>query len=244
MIMGDPPNSGRESHKRKYSFFVFIFIGVIFFFICTVLYLTSKEKKNNLLLKNSETLSQNGDLRIKKEIKDIQNTSQFVLNTKKNIEEFRGRKTTEINSQKIIVQVKSETKDNQISHSSIEATKQSEPFILYFNFKNHELSPASIDLIKNIFSKIQKLKGRLIIEGHTCSIGTKESNTELSKKRAQTVANTFRGLGLGMNVRMSLFSFGETNPIGDNQTPEGRDKNRRVIIHFIPDDKVQWSSDH
>lgn len=237
MVMGDPPDSEREFHNKKNFFFVLIGISAIFIFLCTTLYLTSKGKKDNLSLKDSETIMHPVDLRkkngeVKNDAQDVQNKSLPFINQKKHIE--REKNNTKTTPQQKIEQKKDETKENLLSDSKIRS-KQPDASILYFNYKNYDLSPAAIEKIEKVFYNIRQLKGRLIIEGHTCSIGSKEFNTDLSNKRARAVANTFREIGLGMNVRIFLFSFGESNS-NDNQASDGRDKNSRVIIRFIPDE--------
>jgi succinyl-CoA synthetase beta subunit len=65
------------------------------------------------------------------------------------------------------------------------------------------------------------------VEGHTDSKGSDESNMTLSQKRADAVANYLTTQGLAKQ-RVSAKGYGESKPIGDNATEEGRAKNRRV----------------
>ncbi len=69
------------------------------------------------------------------------------------------------------------------------------------------------------------------IMGYTDSIGTTTYNQRLSELRALAVADQLISLGVNSN-RLSVNGFGELNPIADNQTPEGRAKNRRVEVLF------------
>jgi len=73
----------------------------------------------------------------------------------------------------------------------------------------------------------------MTVEGHTCSIGTEEYNQDLSGRRANAVKNMFiqdYGISAG---RMDTEGFGETRPVGDNQTQLGREKNRRAIAVIL-----------
>ena len=106
--------------------------------------------------------------------------------------------------------------------------------MLNFEYKSANLSPEALDRIKDIFHQIKGKKGRLILEGHTCSVGSDMSNVDLSEMRVKNVVKAFRELGLGVNIRMFKFYYGENTPIDTNETVEGRARNRRVAIRFIP----------
>ncbi|MEZ5038265.1 MAG: DUF6089 family protein [Saprospiraceae bacterium] len=67
----------------------------------------------------------------------------------------------------------------------------------------------------------------LKIAGHTDSRGNDQSNLELSKRRAKSCFDYLSTKGIPI-ARMSHDGFGESQPIGDNDTPEGRRLNRRV----------------
>lgn len=67
------------------------------------------------------------------------------------------------------------------------------------------------------------------VEGHTDSTGTAESNLVLSKARAESVVAALEAAGIAKG-RLTPAGFGQTKPIGDNRTEEGRAKNRRVEI--------------
>jgi OOP family OmpA-OmpF porin len=69
--------------------------------------------------------------------------------------------------------------------------------------------------------------GNLEIEGHTDDRGDEKLNKELSQGRAQSVADYLVGKGVDRN-RITPFGYGEERPIADNNTSEGRAKNRRV----------------
>jgi outer membrane protein OmpA-like peptidoglycan-associated protein len=69
----------------------------------------------------------------------------------------------------------------------------------------------------------------LAIEGHTDSTGSAEFNQTLSEKRASTVRDYLVTQGLGASS-LSAEGFGMDNPVADNGTTEGRQKNRRVEI--------------
>lgn len=67
------------------------------------------------------------------------------------------------------------------------------------------------------------------VEGHTDATGTSEYNQNLSLARAQVVASVAQGSGFDA-ARLVVRGWGETRPIADNGTEEGRAENRRVVI--------------
>jgi outer membrane protein OmpA-like peptidoglycan-associated protein len=69
----------------------------------------------------------------------------------------------------------------------------------------------------------------LNIEGHTDSTGSADLNQTLSEKRAGAVRDYLIGQGLDARS-LSALGFGMNNPVADNNTAEGRQKNRRVEI--------------
>jgi OOP family OmpA-OmpF porin len=72
-------------------------------------------------------------------------------------------------------------------------------------------------------------QANVVLAGFTDNVGTEAYNLPLSKRRVESVANYLKQQGVGMD-RMTLLWYGQTNPIADNSTPEGRAKNRRVEI--------------
>jgi outer membrane protein OmpA-like peptidoglycan-associated protein len=71
---------------------------------------------------------------------------------------------------------------------------------------------------------------RLRIEGHTDATGDDASNLALSERRAEAVRG-FLIASYGIDAsRMEIQGLGETQPIDDNETPEGRQNNRRVEL--------------
>ncbi len=70
------------------------------------------------------------------------------------------------------------------------------------------------------------------IEGHTDSKGSKRSNLRLSGKRAKAVRSYLISKGIAKG-RMVSKGYGESKPIADNGTPDGREQNRRVEIHIL-----------
>jgi outer membrane protein OmpA-like peptidoglycan-associated protein len=85
--------------------------------------------------------------------------------------------------------------------------------------------------------KLAKISGILLahpglslqVEGHTDSVGTDEFNQELSGRRADAVRDYLAQEGVPVSA-MSAKGFGKTQPVATNDTPEGRQRNRRVEL--------------
>jgi outer membrane protein OmpA-like peptidoglycan-associated protein len=70
---------------------------------------------------------------------------------------------------------------------------------------------------------------KIVVEGHTDSVGSDENNRRLSQDRADAVRAFLVTKGVP-SARISSVGRGESTPIGDNKTPDGRAMNRRVEI--------------
>lgn len=76
------------------------------------------------------------------------------------------------------------------------------------------------------------------VEGHTDSTGSDVYNQSLSERRAMRVRDLLVDHGVPIE-RLSVRGYGETDPIADNSTPEGRQANRRVQLEIRPNEKLQ-----
>ena len=78
----------------------------------------------------------------------------------------------------------------------------------------------------------------ILLEGHTDATGSDEYNLDLSRKRAQAVANQIATEGVNA-TRFTIMGYGESQPVGDNETDMGRALNRRVEIAIYANDKLK-----
>lgn len=85
--------------------------------------------------------------------------------------------------------------------------------------------------VAEMMKEIKGLKG-VNLEGHTDNLGTDIANEKLSLKRAQAVKDNLVKSGISASI-ISTRGYGETRPIASNNTPEGRNKNRRVEILLV-----------
>jgi outer membrane protein OmpA-like peptidoglycan-associated protein len=104
-----------------------------------------------------------------------------------------------------------------------------------FEFDDWRLKPEALQAISevmNIFNKSGDKK--IVIEGHTCSLGDNSYNLSLSKNRAQSVSDylvNVKGIPAD-NVRIEY--YGELFPVASNDIETERTKNRRVEMRFLP----------
>ncbi|MBN1159280.1 MAG: OmpA family protein, partial [Bacteroidales bacterium] len=104
--------------------------------------------------------------------------------------------------------------------------------VLYINFDSGKstIKEESRPVISQIIELLKSNPGiNLSIEGHTDSQGDDASNQTLSEGRARAVMNAIIAGGIN-DSRLSSKGFGETRPVADNETEEGRAKNRRVEL--------------
>jgi OmpA-OmpF porin, OOP family len=67
-----------------------------------------------------------------------------------------------------------------------------------------------------------------VIEGHTDDVGTPENNMKLSQRRAQSVVSYLVETFHIARSRLAAVGYGETRPLADNRTEEGKRRNRRI----------------
>ncbi len=95
----------------------------------------------------------------------------------------------------------------------------------------------SFDLLPGARERLAKVSGIVLayptlhvaIEGHTDSIGSHDYNQQLSERRAQAVRDYFVQQGIN-SAAVEARGYGKTEPIATNDTPEGRQQNRRVEL--------------
>ncbi len=101
---------------------------------------------------------------------------------------------------------------------------------VYFDFDRSTLRPEALRLLDDAVTRLQANPGKnVIIEGHTCSIGTAEYNLALGERRATSVRQYLESRGVPAS-RMETRSYGEERPKYDNAREETRRLNRRAAL--------------
>lgn len=102
---------------------------------------------------------------------------------------------------------------------------------LEFDTDAATLKPSSQEQLKNI-TEIMKAYPQVTVKfgGYTDNTGNAEHNVQLSRERANAAMSQVQVLGIDAS-RLSAEGYGEQNPIADNSTAEGRQRNRRIDIN-------------
>ena len=103
---------------------------------------------------------------------------------------------------------------------------------LYLNFDNNKslirpVDRPQLEQAAGMLKKNQQLNLR--VEGHTDNVGQAKTNLTLSAYRAQSVVDALVAMGVAKD-RLTSLGLGDTKPLSDNASPEGRAKNRRVEL--------------
>ncbi|MDH3600810.1 MAG: OmpA family protein [Candidatus Tectomicrobia bacterium] len=102
---------------------------------------------------------------------------------------------------------------------------------LRFDFDKATIRPGDQARLQQVARVLRDYpEHRLIVAGHTDSIGSDAYNDELSQRRAQSVSTFLIHAGVPPASFVGLRGYGETQPIAPNTTPDGRAQNRRVEL--------------
>ncbi len=120
---------------------------------------------------------------------------------------------------------------------------------LIVNMSDVLFDTASYTLKPGAREKLAKISGILLaypalkvqVEGHTDSVGGDEFNQRLSEQRAGSVREYLMGQGV-QSGSITAQGFGKTQPVASNDTPEGRQQNRRVEL-VVNGDSIGESAD-
>lgn len=95
------------------------------------------------------------------------------------------------------------------------------------------LSPGADANLARLFDFMTNNPDRkVVIEGHTDSVGSSESNMILSRNRAQSVQSYLSNRGIAAS-RLSMEGMGESSPVASNSNASGRQLNRRVEVTVL-----------
>lgn len=113
------------------------------------------------------------------------------------------------------------------------------PSGILFDVDKTEIKPTARDSIAKAAEVLVKYPDTYItVEGHTDSTGSTEYNQKLSERRADAVRDMLMNDGVPAS-RVSIRGYGESDPVADNSTLEGRQSNRRVQLEIQPNEKLK-----
>jgi outer membrane protein OmpA-like peptidoglycan-associated protein len=104
---------------------------------------------------------------------------------------------------------------------------------IFFDFNKATLKPESFYSLDRL-TEFLKVNAKMVVEiqGHTDSIGTTDFNTKLSFERAQAVVAYLKANGIPES-RLRAQGYGAAGAVAENNTDEGRRKNRRVAFRIV-----------
>ena len=108
------------------------------------------------------------------------------------------------------------------------------PGSITFKTNSAELDPSFYKVLNSVDIVLKKYTKTVVeVAGHTDNTGGADYNQQLSERRANSVAQYLESQGLASN-RVVTVGAGETRPVADNSTPQGRAANRRVELTLTP----------
>lgn len=139
-----------------------------------------------------------------------------------------------VNAQKYTEDFESLKKDDDISYEKTSKGTRLSIHNLQFEPNSPQLLEKEKSRLDKIALVLQKMpeKTKFLIEGHTARIGDESNEYELSLERAHTIAKELINRGIESN-RIICKGYGGSLPIAENETSQGRAKNRRVEITIL-----------
>ena len=109
-------------------------------------------------------------------------------------------------------------------------TPTTRKYTINFSYNSYDFSDKNAQTLERITGLLaQHPKADIIVKGYTDSDGNVEQNKKLSELRAHSIKSYLVDQGINSS-RIKVFGMGQKNPIGSNETSEGRRQNRRVEI--------------
>jgi len=183
---------------------------------------------------------------LEKEKGDLSGLAQAQQSRIAGLEKIREQTLQEAKSSytRVIEKLKAELQEGQVTITELQGrlTLNLLDSILFDSGKA-EIKPEGRLVLQKVVEAIGRLEDRAIrIEGHTDNVKIGgalarafSSNWELSAARAINVTRYLQRLGVDPAI-LSASAFGEYRPVSDNETSEGRAKNRRIEIILVPRD--------
>jgi chemotaxis protein MotB len=187
-----------------------------------------KQSKNELLNRNTELESD----------KLMLEESITLLNQSKESEVETVSGTYE----ELLAEMKGEIEQGQITITELQGKLTVDVLDkILFDSGQTEIKPEGLALLKRVVEILTTVTDKMIrIEGHTDNIPIigalakrYPTNWELSAARALNVTRYLQKEGIDPSI-LSAAAFGEYQPVAENDTPEGRAKNRRIAITLLP----------
>ena len=213
-------------------------------------YVTDLQEKNNLL--SAKNIEQNYLIGQRNANIDVLIKERDALNNEFKME--IGKRTTEMNSKMQEIENEKAILANQVNYQNdinakydlVNQLFESKDALVFrsdndviirmqgfgFDIGKSNIKPEYFNLLTKIQSAINTFPdSKIIVKGYTDSFGSDDSNLKLSQERSDAVTAYLKAnIPTLNNDNISSVGYGENNPIANNETLEGRSKNRRIDI--------------
>jgi chemotaxis protein MotB len=202
-----------------------------------------KEELDRILQSKSDSLSKS-ILELRGKVADLDAENRKLKAENASLVKAREEQVEKVSStyESMLEKMKSEISRGQITISELKGklTVNMVDSILFDSGKA-EVKKGGLEILGKVISILKDVKDKSIrIEGHTDNVQISRAlaqryptNWELSAARAINVARYLQDEGIGPG-QLSAAAYGEWKPVAENDTPEGRAKNRRIEIILVP----------
>lgn len=189
----------------------------------------------DVLIKERDALNNEFKMEIGKRSAEMNNKMQEIEN-EKSILTSQVNYQNDINERYNSVNQLFKAKDALVFRSGNDVIIRMQGF--GFDVGKSNIKPEYFNLLTKVQNAINTFPdSKVIVEGYTDSFGSDESNLKLSQERSDAVTSYLKAnMPAFDNNKMSSIGYGENNPIANNETLEGRSKNRRIDIIIKNDD--------
>jgi len=157
----------------------------------------------------------------------VRKGSQWISVQTSNFNEFP---TYEMTAVLVKAMAQEMTASAQAMSEAISKSGKLDVYGITFATGQATITPASDAVLGDVLAVLTaNADWKLRIEGHTDNVGDKTANLKLSTARAAAVAAWLTGKGIDA-ARLTTSGLGDTQPVADNATEEGRARNRRVVL--------------
>ncbi|MBX2996449.1 MAG: OmpA family protein [Bdellovibrionaceae bacterium] len=130
--------------------------------------------------------------------------------------------------------------ESQFSKNEADVYRQGDSLVVrlksvQFSASRSDLPAKSLPTLAKVNNVIKELGAeKVVVEGHTDSVGSKDVNQKISQERAQAVSQYLVSQSAAASDKVEAVGYGFEKPITSNKTKEGRAQNRRVDIVITP----------
>jgi OOP family OmpA-OmpF porin len=201
-------------------------------------YLISQKDDNiNVLKRERDALNSEFKMEIGKRTTEMNNKMQEIENEKAMLSK-KVNYQAEINKKYKQVNLLFESNEASVLRSGNDIIIRMQGF--GFDVGKSNIKPEYFKLLTKVQDAISTFpESKVIVEGYTDSFGGDASNLKLSQERSDAVTTYLKAnMPKLNNGNISSIGYGENNPIANNETVDGRSRNRRIDIIIKNDDKL------